>query len=76
VNLFDTAAMYGNGVSERRLGELTEGRDVIVATKFPAGFLSRAGSLPSTLDASLARLRRPVVDLYQVHFPSRWTRRS
>jgi aryl-alcohol dehydrogenase-like predicted oxidoreductase len=72
VNLFDTAAMYGKGVSERRLGELTEGRNVIVATKFPAGFFSRAGSLPATLDASLARLRRPAVDLYQVHFPSRW----
>lgn len=72
VNLFDTAAMYGKGVSERRLGELIEGRDVIVATKFPAGFLSRAGSLPSTLDASLARLHRPLVDLYQVHFPFRW----
>lgn len=72
VNLLDTAAMYGKGASERRVGELTEGTDVLVATKFPAGFFSTAGSLPATLDASLARLRRPVVDLYQVHFPSRW----
>jgi aryl-alcohol dehydrogenase-like predicted oxidoreductase len=72
VNLLDTAAMYGKGASERRLGELTEGKDVLIATKFPAGFFSTAGSLPATLDASLARLRRPVVDLYQVHFPSRW----
>jgi aryl-alcohol dehydrogenase-like predicted oxidoreductase len=72
VNLLDTAAMYGKGASERRVGELTEGKEVLVATKFPAGFFSRAGSLPGTLDASLARLRRPVVDLYQVHFPSRW----
>ena len=72
VNLLDTAAMYGKGASERRVGELTEGKQVLVATKFPAGFFSRAGSLPATLDASLARLRRPVVDLYQVHFPSRW----
>jgi aryl-alcohol dehydrogenase-like predicted oxidoreductase len=72
VTLLDTAAMYGKGASERRVGELTEGKDVLVATKFPAGFFSRAGSLPDTLDASLARLRRPVVDLYQVHFPSRW----
>jgi aryl-alcohol dehydrogenase-like predicted oxidoreductase len=72
VNLLDTAAMYGKGASERRVGELTEGKDVLVATKFPAGFFSRAGTLPATLDASLTRLRRPVVDLYQVHFPSRW----
>ena len=73
VNLLDTAAMYGKGASERRVGELTEGRDgVLVATKFPGGFFARAGSLPATLQASLARLRRPVVDLYQIHFPSRW----
>lgn len=73
VNLFDTAAMYGNGVSERRLGELSEGNDrVLVATKFPARFFARAGSLPEALDASLSRLRRGVIDLYQVHFPVRW----
>jgi aryl-alcohol dehydrogenase-like predicted oxidoreductase len=72
VNLVDTAAMYGKGASERRVGELTEGKDVLIATKFPAGFFSRARTLPETLDASLARLRRGVVDLYQVHFPSRW----
>jgi aryl-alcohol dehydrogenase-like predicted oxidoreductase len=72
VNLIDTAAMYGKGASERRVGDLTEGRDVLVATKFPFGFFSRADSLPATLEASLARLRRQVIDLYQIHFPSRW----
>jgi aryl-alcohol dehydrogenase-like predicted oxidoreductase len=72
INLLDTAAMYGKGASERRVGELTEGRPVLVATKFPAAFFSRAGSLPATVDASLARLRRPTIDLYQVHFPARW----
>jgi aryl-alcohol dehydrogenase-like predicted oxidoreductase len=72
VNLIDTAAMYGKGASERRVGDLTEGRNVLIATKFPFEFLSRADSLPATLDASLARLRRQVVDLYQIHFPSRW----
>jgi aryl-alcohol dehydrogenase-like predicted oxidoreductase len=72
VNLLDTAAMYGNGASEARLGELAEGRDVLVATKFPGSFFARAGSLPATLDASRARLRRAVVDLYQAHYPFRW----
>jgi len=72
VNLLDTAAMYGNGASERRVGELTEGKDALVATKFPAGFFARASALPATLDASLARLRRSVIDLYQVHYPGRW----
>jgi aryl-alcohol dehydrogenase-like predicted oxidoreductase len=72
VNLLDTAAMYGKGASERRVGELTQGWDVLVATKFPAGYFARAGSLPETLDSSRARLRRDVIDLYQVHFPTRW----
>ncbi|HSB88374.1 MAG TPA: aldo/keto reductase [Ilumatobacteraceae bacterium] len=72
VNFIDTAAMYGKGASERRVGELTAGKDVVVATKFPFSFLSRATSLPATLDDSLARLRRTTVDLYQIHFPFRW----
>ncbi|MFI9817713.1 aldo/keto reductase [Saccharothrix variisporea] len=77
VNLVDTAAMYGGGASELRVGELAgpdvpAGSDVLVATKFPARFLSGAGSLPATLDASLARLRRTSVDLYQVHYPVPW----
>jgi aryl-alcohol dehydrogenase-like predicted oxidoreductase len=46
VNLLDTAAMYGKGASERRLGELTEGKDVLIATKFPAGFFSKPGVCP------------------------------
>ena len=72
INFVDTAAMYGKGASERRVGELTAGRDVVVATKFPFGFFSRASSLPATLDDSLARLRRTTIDLYQVHYPVRW----
>jgi aryl-alcohol dehydrogenase-like predicted oxidoreductase len=72
VNLFDTAALYGKGASETRLGELVQGRDVLIATKFPARFLSRDTSLPEALEGSLRRLRRPAVDLYQVHYPSRW----
>ncbi|WP_309111134.1 aldo/keto reductase [Saccharothrix sp.] len=72
VNMLDTAAMYGAGASERRVGELTVGVDVLVATKFPARFLAGAGSLPRTLEASLRRLRRESVDLYQVHYPVPW----
>jgi aryl-alcohol dehydrogenase-like predicted oxidoreductase len=72
VNFVDTAAMYGKGASERRVGELTAGKDVVVATKFPFGFLSRASSLPVALQGSLARLQRTRIDLYQVHYPSRW----
>jgi aryl-alcohol dehydrogenase-like predicted oxidoreductase len=71
VNLFDTAAMYSRGASERRLGELAHGRDVLVASKFPAGFRFRAEQFPGELSASLTRLARPTIDLYQHHFPSR-----
>jgi aryl-alcohol dehydrogenase-like predicted oxidoreductase len=71
VNFFDTAAMYSGGASERRLGELAEGRRVVIATKFPPGWLSTAKVLPEALDQSLARLRRSAIDLYQHHFPSR-----
>jgi aryl-alcohol dehydrogenase-like predicted oxidoreductase len=70
VTLFDTAAMYSGGASERRLGELAQGKDVVIATKFPSGFFSRTESMPQELDASLARLGRSSVELYQHHFPS------
>jgi aryl-alcohol dehydrogenase-like predicted oxidoreductase len=71
-NLIDTAAMYGKGASERRVGELVSGKDVIVATKFPLGFFSGAGQLPADLESSLARLGRSRVDLYQIHYPMVW----
>jgi aryl-alcohol dehydrogenase-like predicted oxidoreductase len=71
VDLFDTAAMYSGGASERRLGELTAGRQVVIATKFPPGWRSTADVLPDALHQSLVRLQRSTVDLYQHHFPSR-----
>lgn len=71
VTFFDTAAMYSGGGSERRLGELAQGKDVVIASKFPPSPLSRTEELPAALEASLGRLRRHAVDLYQHHFPSR-----
>ncbi|MFN8517402.1 MAG: aldo/keto reductase [Thermomicrobiales bacterium] len=73
VNLFDTAAMYSGGAAERRLGDLARGREVLIATKFPGSFSFRTEHLPRELDASLARLGRNTVDLYQHHFPTRST---
>jgi aryl-alcohol dehydrogenase-like predicted oxidoreductase len=63
--------MYSGGASEQRLGELAEGKSVVIATKFPPGWLSKAEALPDALHQSLARLRRSRIDLYQHHFPSR-----
>lgn len=70
VNLFDTAAMYSGGAAESRLGELTRGRDVMIATKYPSGFSFRVEDFPKELEATLARLGRPSIDLYQHHYPN------
>jgi aryl-alcohol dehydrogenase-like predicted oxidoreductase len=70
VTLFDTAAMYAGGASERRLGELSN-EAALIATKFPATMWATADDLPGQLADSLARLDRKHVDLYQHHFPSR-----
>jgi len=70
VDLIDTAAFYSNGASERRLGELAQGRSFLIATKFPPSPFAGVESLPKALDDSLARLQRTSIDLYQHHFPS------
>ena len=70
VNLFDTAAMYSGGAAERRLGELARDREIVIATKYPSGFSFRAEDFPKELEASLRRLERHYIDLYQHHFPS------
>jgi aryl-alcohol dehydrogenase-like predicted oxidoreductase len=70
VNLFDTAAMYSLGAAERRLGELARGKDVLIATKYPSGFSFRAEDFTKELEATLARLGRDHIDLYQHHYPN------
>jgi aryl-alcohol dehydrogenase-like predicted oxidoreductase len=69
-NLFDTAAMYSGGASERRVGELARGKDVLIATKYPSGFSFRVEDFPKELEATLARLERDSIDLYQHHYPN------
>lgn len=77
VNLFDTADVYGLGQSESRLGRALAGRaDALVATKFgvrvdAAGRTHYDNSpswLTTALEASLRRLGRSHVDLYQIHY--------
>jgi len=70
VNLFDTAEFYSGGASESRMGELAAGKNVLLATKFPPSPFSRTEDMPQALEASLKRLGRSTVDLYQHHFPS------
>jgi aryl-alcohol dehydrogenase-like predicted oxidoreductase len=76
--LLDTAAGYGDGESERLIGQLlaavVDREDVVLATK--AGISRRTGervvdtsrrALLDALDGSLARLGTDHVDLWQVH---------
>jgi len=72
VNFFDTAALYSAGASERRLGELAQGKDVVIASKFPPNSRERTQALPAALDTSLGNLKRSSIDLYQHHFPAPW----
>ena len=78
ITLYDTAEIYGNGLSEKLLGEAlnTEGvprEEVIIATKL-AGFNASSGERAlKSLRASLRRLGTNYVDLYQIHWPPpRW----
>jgi aryl-alcohol dehydrogenase-like predicted oxidoreductase len=77
VNFFDTADVYGDGRSERLLAQATRGKEdrIHIATKF-----CRAGDIhdPRTYsemqvrewcEASLKRLNRETIDLYQIHCP-------
>jgi aryl-alcohol dehydrogenase-like predicted oxidoreductase len=72
LNFFDTAEMYGNGESERILGEcrVKDGRPIIIASKFaPLPTRLSAHTLLTALDASLERLNVATIDLYQIHWP-------
>ncbi|MDH2445340.1 aldo/keto reductase [Amnibacterium sp. CER49] len=76
VNLFDTADVYSNGLSEQILGEALGDRrdDVLIATKVRGGMgdgpndegLSRHHIIRAA-EASLRRLNTDHIDLYQVH---------
>ena len=79
VSFFDTADAYGCGHSERVLGKALAGqRDkVVIATKFGAAFDEQTSQLigenasaeyiPQACEASLRRLDRDYIDLYQFH---------
>lgn len=80
LNLWDTAAVYGEGTSERILGSFVKDvrRDsVILSTKFTPQI---AGSSPDAMqemiDGSKERLHTDVIDVYWIHNPmdvEKWT---
>jgi aryl-alcohol dehydrogenase-like predicted oxidoreductase len=78
VTFFDTADVYGNGASEKLLGEILGDRrkDVVIATKFGMA-MDKEGKLSGgsrryimrSVEASLSRLKTDWIDLYQLHVP-------
>lgn len=66
VNYLDTAAAYGNGVSEINVGRVmrTRRKEVFLATKTNKYTYDEAMGL---LDQSLARLQTDQIDLWQLH---------
>jgi aryl-alcohol dehydrogenase-like predicted oxidoreductase len=72
VNYFDTAPSYGDGESERNLGQVLKALKarVQVGTKFrldPPDLRDIPGAVARSLDASLKRLGMERVDLFQLH---------
>jgi aryl-alcohol dehydrogenase-like predicted oxidoreductase len=73
IRFVDTAEVYGNGRSERLLGQFIKEieQPVLIATKFfPAPWRFMKSSIPKALKGSLARIGVETVDLYQIHWPS------
>lgn len=72
VNFFDTAEVYGNGLSEELLGKFMQQTEqpVQIATKYgPLPWRFFPQSVADAVTASLKRLMVSKVTLYQVHWP-------
>jgi aryl-alcohol dehydrogenase-like predicted oxidoreductase len=72
INYFDTAALYGDGLSEQHLGQALNAlkAPVHVGTKFRLSATDLASvrtAVVSALEGSLKRLGREQVDLFQLH---------
>lgn len=86
VNIFDTCDAYGDGLSEKLIGEFLQGRrdQAIVVTKGGTNFrvLQRSKNferdyLKMSLDESLERLKTDYVDVYLLHVPdAEWQKKG
>lgn len=74
VNFFDTADVYGNGQSERFIGDFIRetGHDIFVATKFgrsadvfPSSYTREA--MQNSIEGSISRIGKGSLDLLQLH---------
>ncbi len=78
--LWDTAAVYGEGSSERILGDFLKEvsrKDVILSTKFTPQIASTSpDAMQEMIDGSKERLHTDVIDIYWIHNPmdvEKWT---
>ena len=78
ITLFDTADVYGQGMSEDFIGRALEGRRdrVLLATKFgkamdanPSESRGSRDYIRWAVEGSLRRLRTDAIDVYQMHEP-------
>lgn len=74
INYFDTAALYGDGESEKNLGRVLKKlkTEVVVGTKVRLGKEHRGkvgAAVAKGMEDSLKRLGRDHVDLFQLHNP-------
>lgn len=71
--LVDTAEMYASGGAEKVVGDALRGRrdEVVVVSKVLPQNASRRGTIEAC-ERSLARLRTDRIDLYLLHWPSRF----
>jgi aryl-alcohol dehydrogenase-like predicted oxidoreductase len=78
INFFDTAEIYGDGLSEEFVGRAIRGRrdEIRIATKFGLRKIHVQGkgsgsreNIRIAIDLSLKRLGTDIIDLYQIHMP-------
>ena len=81
LTLWDTAAVYGEGTSERILGNFVRDvprEDVLISTKFTPQIAGPGDdAMEKMLEGSLSRLHTDYVDIYWIHNPmdvERWTK--
>lgn len=80
LNLWDTAAVYGEGSSEKILGHFIKNinqEDIIISTKFTPQIASdSANAMQEMIDGSKLRLNVETIDIYWIHNPmdvEKWT---
>lgn len=72
INHFDTATSYGNGQSERLLGDFFKNRkeELFLASKVEVDEIS-AEKMLGHIERSLINLQRDMIDLYYIHWPQK-----